>query len=222
MHNFHRPLKQLAMFTLVALLLVPTSGCVGLAAHMLYVINGNTVPARSKALTGKRVAVVCVSQSMNDGAGSATELLAKSLSKQLAEKVKGIKVIPRDKIANYRDNHRIEAVDYIEMGAELEADAVLVIDVEQYSLHEGATMLKGRAIFDLDVYDVEDESVVYSETYPDYAFPKESGQHISETSEAVFQKAFLQILAEEITRHFYDYDAADPFGADARVLGIGR
>lgn len=214
---------QLALLFVFALVVLPASGCVGFAANLLYVIKGNTVPARCKALKNQRVAVVCVSNSMPDGPDTATDLMARSIGSELRERVSGIQIVPQSKVDDWRDsNPRTKRLDFVQLGSDVNADFVLAIHVKEYSLHDGATMLKGRTVFDMEVYDVNEDSVVYNDSYPDFEFPKKTGLPVTETSEAVFQKAYLKILAEEVTQHFYDYDAAAPFGSDARALGVGR
>ena len=85
------PRNVFIIICLVPYLLACSSGCaiVGLASVMMYAWKGQVVPARYDGLEGKRVAVVCLSDT-NMYAGE----LSLAVEQLLKRKVSDIEVIP--------------------------------------------------------------------------------------------------------------------------------
>ena len=203
----------------VLLLMGSASGCVGLAAQVLYMVKGEKVPAEFEGLEGKRVAVVCVAGSGNYGPGSAPSVLSQLVEAILRNQVKNIKVVRHEEVIDWIDNNDWNQMDYRDVGRGVNADMVVGLDLDGYRLHEDATMYKGRASVTITVYDMKKggESV-YRDTMPNFMFPVNGGQHVSETNEAQFQRKFLLILAQDIAKHFYAYEFKDEFARDAVLM----
>ncbi|QDU97926.1 hypothetical protein [Lignipirellula cremea] len=206
------------MLLFSTMILGSNTGCVGLAAHAMYFMYGNTVPAEFDGLEGRRVAVLCVADSSPAGAGTASDLLARRVELLLGKYVKDIDVIPHSEVANWRDQNG-DPIDYREIGKGVEAESLVVIELTAYSLQPSGTLYQGRATVNLTVYDMNKKgNIVWEDLNRDFAFPIHGGVHTSELSRNAFQQRVLMALSQDIVKHFYDYDFEDDFGSDYRSL----
>jgi hypothetical protein len=210
------------MFAGLALVLLTQAGCVGLMSQVLYLIKGgDKIDAEFSGLQGKRVAIVCVSNATAAGPSSVTSLLERSVGLLLTTKGKKIHVVHQDEVANWIDSNDWKELDYREIGRGVQADMVLAIDLGNLSLHEGATLYKGRADVTVSVYDMDDDGkVVFRRNLPDFTFPKNGGRSTTEMSEAKFRTIFIEVLAQHVARYFYPYLIQEDFAKDAALLGI--
>ena len=202
-----------------SLLLLPFAGCAAnLLAGALYVLDGTNVNAEYKGLKGKRVAVVCrqlASQQYNDP--NVTRDLAKLIGQRLSTNVRKIKVIDQQEVANWTDANQWE--EFTEIGKALEADLVVGIDVEDFRLLQGQTLLQGRSNVQIKVYDLKDENKVVFEKFPRQSvYPPNTGIPTQEKQLQQFRREYLNILADEIARHFYDHDSRSTFALDSTAF----
>jgi hypothetical protein len=218
----HRMLRSpRACLTLLALsILASSSGCIGLSAHLLYFFKGSQkIDAEYKGLEEKRVAVVCVSDSVSHGPSSISSMMERSVAILLRERGKKIDVIHQDEVADWIDNNDWNQMDYRDIGRGVSADRVLAIDVSGVRLHEGMTLYKGRADVVVTVYDMnEDGKVAFRKTLPEFTFPRNGARHSTEMSENQFRQLFVTVLSEHVAKYFYDYHLEDNFGGDVRNL----
>ena len=187
-------------------LLVPLwSGCSTLLTAA-YVFYPEDVPAEFSGLKGKHVAVVCrpiVELEFSD-AGSSREL-AGLVGGQIQESVRRTKIIGQQEVARWIDENAW--VDYPTLGKALDADLVVGIDLEQFRMHEGSTLFRGRASAHVRVFDVKKKAVVFEKRIDDFAFPADSAIPTTDRSEAQFRGLFIQVLAQKISRLFYAHES---------------
>lgn len=208
---------SLAWFMSV-LTLVSSTGCIGMTSQLLYLIKGQKVPAEFEGLAGKRVAVVCVASSASYDPGSAPSILSQLVEGMLRQNVDDVKMVRHDEVVDWIDNHDWDEVDYRDVGRGVNADAVVSIELENYRLHEDATMFKGRANVTVKVHDMQKKGEVLFRRSFTSAFPVNGGQHVSETDEQQFQRKFLFFLAQDISRLFYAYEFKEDFARDAAMI----
>ena len=212
-----RPARRLGLLLLLALTMAPASGCVGLIATVLY--KGRMAPAAFPDLEGSRVAVVCLADSGDFGPNPNAGLLAKFVGNTLAMHVPDIDVVDAQRMAAWHDEHNTEYVEYLEMGKGVKADYVVGIELEEFRLQDSATLFKGRAEYGLKVIDVNNNGkTVYAPFTGPVTYPKISGLHTAGVSEREFRQKFLQVLAVEISQHFYSHDLNAKIAADTPDL----
>jgi len=203
-----------ALLGVVAIVLLTTcSGCSTLLTAA-YVLMPEDVPAEFKGLKGKHVAVVCkpiVELEFAD-AGSAREL-AGTVGALLERNVRKARVIDQQEVARWIDENAW--VDYQTVGKSLDADMVVGIDLEEFRLHEGSTLYRGRATVHVRVYDIAAKKVVFEKRFDDFAFPTDSAIPTTDRSEPQFRGMFLQILAGKIARSFHAYDSRTSFAEES-------
>lgn len=195
-------------------------GCVGFPAQLINVIRGgHKIPAEFSGLEGKRVAVVCVSNSASYGPNAVCSMLERSVSSILQEEVDGIEMIHHDVVADWIDNNDWDQMDYREIGRGVDAEMVLAIDLDGFRLHEGRTLYKGHTDVVITVYDMNDGGqVAFRKEILDYSFPRSGARATTEISEARFRQLFVKVLARNIAKYFFDYLYEDDFGTDALSL----
>lgn len=197
--------------------LAVSSGC-NVVATAMYVITGNVQPADCNLLEGKRVAVVCrpVTSLQYRNSGVARDL-AKYIGMLMQKHGKKIEVIPQREIAQWADENNWE--EYLEIGRAVNADYVLGIDLQEFTLYQGQTLYQGKANYEMSVYDVKKGGEpVYEKAPPQTLFPPTGGIAASEKPEAQFRRDFLAVLSEQIARHFYEHDAHSDFASDSTAL----
>lgn len=204
--------RALLLLVATAGLLLPNTGC-GMVTTMMYWARGNPVYAKFSGLDGKKVAVVCFDGNVQGGEG---DMLARRVSFKLKTNGKDIEVIEQQKIADWMDKQPENVADFKEVGRGVNADMVVCIDLDQFSTHEGPGLLRGRARVKVKVLDLtKGGKVVYDVPMTPALYP-ESGPRAMSDDEVQFKSKFVDILANNIAKDFYQYDRMDDFGTDAR------
>jgi hypothetical protein len=197
-----------------ALLIPPMAGGCSLITTVAYLVAPEKdAPAEFKGLRGKHVAVVCkpiVELEFSD-ASSAREL-ATMVGSQLAMNVRKARVIDQREVARWIDENAW--VDYPTLGKALDADIVVGIDLEQFRMHEGSTLYRGRATANVRVYDVAEKKVVFEKRIDNFTFPGDSAVPAQDQSEPQFRALFLQVLSGKIARSFHAYDSRATFAEE--------
>lgn len=217
-HSSRRRFVQTVVGLGLAGTVASSTGCVSLAANILYMIRGNTYPAKCTAMEGKKVAVVIVDNSTLSGSGGHGDNIARMITALLQKKVKKIQTIRADEVAQWRDANNWNEVDYGVIGKGLKADLVLGVDLESYTIHENQTLLRGKSRIRYTLYDINDNNtVLFREGPKDHVYPENSARHAVE-SEAEFQGIYLAMLARSIAKDFYEYDKVEDVASDAAFL----
>ena len=206
-----------AMLLLAGLLVVANTGCVGLLANVLY--RGRLAPAACDRLEGKRVAVVCTSNSSDFGPSPNADLIAKGVGILLAENVEEIEVVAHQKVAAWLDEHDVDFIDHTEIGRALNVDYVVAIDIELLRLQDNQTLYKGNASYRLEVIDITDDGrAVYAPFTPPVIHPKISGVPTTSVTKEHFRRQFVEVIAGDIARHFYEHDLNELVARDRADL----
>src|SRR5215213_6757521 len=156
-----------------ALCLIATIPGCGPLATIAWLINGpEMVPAEFDGLKGKRVAVVCLDANSLGGPGGEADTVAKAVAMVLGKHVEDIRMVRQNEVADWLDSHGDDVTDYRDIGRGVKADMVVGIDLLNFNLHEGQTLLKGRSKVGVKVYDMKKGGELVYETAPkEIAFP---------------------------------------------------
>ncbi len=202
----------------LAVAVVGLGGCIGALAEILYVIKGHKIPAAYSGLEDKRVAVVCVSDASAYGPDTLTYTVSKVIGMKLAQSVKKIRVVPAHEIENWVDTNGWDETDFVALGKGVNAEVVLAVEISSYSIHEGATIFKGRADVTATVFDVTNGGqVAFVHGPKHFTFP-ENGRPAIQTTDRQFEAIYLAKLTEHITRQFYDHDMELTVAEDASLM----
>ncbi len=200
--------------------LAPLAGCKALIAYPLYLIKGDSIAAKYDELEGKRVAVICKSASAaSEGPNSPESLIARQFSKILQERVSKIEIVPVEEVADWIDRNNWNEIDCVEVGRGVNADSVVLLDIEQFSLKDSSTLFKGRSTVTTKVYDIEQEGkVVYDAPTYEFSYPENGGRHTTEMSDAAFQRQFTKKLSHHLAKDFFKYDRSEDYARDATLI----
>lgn len=197
---------------------VPSAGCVNTLAGLAYIIKGTNVPAEYKDLKEKKVVVVCrTPASLTFGNANIARELTHEVSRLLEQRISKIEMVSASDVENWCDENSWD--DPREIGKGLEAQLVVDIDLEQFSLYKGQTLYQGSADYSVQVIDIENGGdVVFKKTPPQLLWPPNSAVLTSEKREPEFRQQYLAVLAGEIGALFYPHDAYDAYARDADAL----
>lgn len=214
-------IERLATWCLAAIMLVSSSGCTSFLTGALYMWKGNVIDPDFDKLAKKKVAVVCrpVVQLgfAHTNGGKVDSDIARALGDKLRMNIKKVKIVDPQKVEEWTDSH--EWNDYKEIGKGLQADMVVAIDLQDFQLYSGQTLFQGKAKATIKVYDMQDGGrVVYQKHMPQTVYPPNAARPTTEMQPDQFRREFIDVLAEEIGRCFYAYEAKLNYARDTAVL----
>ena len=211
------PPGQMVTIGMLALSLALASGC-SLLATAMYIVEGTNTKAAYSGLKGKRVAVICRPVTvLHFRDSSASRDLARQVGALLQENVSKITVIDQRDVFEWADENTWD--EYVEIGKAVDADIVVGLDLEEFSLYQGQTLYQGKANLRLAVYDVAlGSEPVFERHLPQAVYPPNAAIPSGEKPEAHFRRQFVDHLAQLVSRHFYDHDATVDFASDSTAL----
>jgi len=214
--SFLRP-GRLFLLLLPLASLVAFGGCVSALATAVWLVKGPDMPAECDGLRGKRVAVVCrpMTSSLYAHPGVSKEI-SRQIGRLLAANVRKIEVIDQSKVDEWIDTNTWD--EYSEIGKALEADLVVGIDLERFSIYEGQTLFQGKADYAIRVYDCKNGEMVFERYPPQSVYPPNHVVSTSNIQEPAFRREFVGVLADQIARHFYPHDPRAYFAMDSSVI----
>ncbi len=199
------------------LTLVATAGCQASLATAMWLINGPNIPAEFDQMEERKVAVVCRSLDFsNFNYANVPKELSSQVSVLLGTNVPKIKIIDQRKVDEWMDDNTWE--DYVEIGQALDADMVLGLDLEQFSIYESQTLYRGKANVTMKLYDCESGNLLVDRHLPQSVYPPNAAKETSDLQESAFRREFLANLADQIGRHYYSHDPRANFAADAAAF----
>jgi hypothetical protein len=210
----HPGIRRTAFLLAAAALLPAVGGGCSIITTVAYLIQPqNDAPAEFNGLRGKHVAVVCkpiVELEFSD-ASSAREL-ATLVGGHVAQNVRKARVIDQREISRWIDENAW--TDYPTLGRSLDADIVVGIDLEEFRIHEGSTLYRGRASAHVRVYNVAEKTLLFEKRLDAFTFPGDGAVPSSDRTETQFRALFLQVLSRRIARSFHAYDSRATFAEE--------
>ncbi len=215
-----RPILRCVRLPVALMLLALTAaagGCASALATVMWVVKGPDLPAEYDGLRGKRVVVVCrpLSSSLYANPGVAKDV-SRQVSVLLKQHVSKIEVVDQRKVAEWIDTNTWD--EYTQIGEALEADLVLGIDLEHFSIYQSQTLYQGKANFAVKVYDCTTGEVVFEKQPPQTIYPPNHVVSTHDRQESDFRREFVKILSDQIARHFYAHDPRAYWAADAAAM----
>jgi len=166
-------INNLALLLVLAATVVTSTGCIQEMAQLLYVIKGHKVEPAFPALKEKKVAVVCNSDAAAFGPDALSVTIAKHIGLALVTSEDKITIASPARVEEFVDANGWHEDSPAKLGEAVEADYVIVIDVDDYSIHEGPTLYKGKSEWTASAYDVaNDGKIAFSNGPNHFAFPE--------------------------------------------------
>lgn len=211
------PLSRLFVLLILLAPLAASAGCRSALATAIYLVKGTDLPADFGELKGARVAVVCrplVGLSYRDA--SVARDLSKEIYKLLSQNVRDIQMVDQRKVTEWVDEHSWE--EFNEVGRALDAEYVVAVDLESFSIFQGQTVYQGKSNVVLKVFNCQDDTAVFERRLPQVVYPPNSARSTGDQQESEFRREYIRVLADHIARHFYPHDAYADFAMDAATI----
>lgn len=175
------------------------------------------VPAEYEGFEETRTAIVVRTPSLRHSADPTAEEMSRRLKDEMMSHISDLTLIRREEIVSWYDSHGWDNRDYQQLGNDLGADRVLIVDLDNVKLREGGTLYRGTCDATAEVIDVTSGGLVHTQSIDEFTYPKFAGQHVSETTEKRFRSLYLNVLASEIVRAYRKYDAHERFALDGKI-----
>lgn len=199
---------------LVAASAAGTTGCA--IVYQLFRGDGPMVPAMHTGLVNRRVAVVALVNGGSLGSETVAEDLARAIAGHLRRKVENISVVRPEEVADWIDQNNWDEDDFVEVGRGVDAERVVAVEVNHFRLHDGPTLYRGQASLVVRVIDVESGGrIVFEHDMPEFSFPPHYGIPTTDRSEAAFRRVFVQQMAYDVAKLFFEHPLAEDFAVDA-------
>lgn len=186
-------------------------------SNFMHAVGADQIPPECAELKDAEVAIVVMTDQSQYSDDIAARLLTRKLGGVLSQEVKGLELVRDDAIQQWRDTHGWDNVDYLKIGKGVDAEKLLVVELTNLRLRDGATLYRGRANVHVTLYDVKGEKTLFEKEIDEFTYPVNAGQYTSETTEPKFRKLYLDMLARRIARFFHSYDFADTVALDGAI-----
>lgn len=208
-----------AWSVLVLLAFLPTMGCqLNVLAIPYFLIAGEPkVPPAYKLVEKrkdtKRVLVLAFADTgLRWGYQAIDDELTGLLSSQLQLGDKRLEVVPDRSVREWKDRN----ADWVDkdpqmIGEHFDVDYVLFVEITSFSLNttQNQFLLQGHCDVLFKVWDVNKESMVFSDVF-EKDYPTERSIELQDvTSEEQFRRLFLRRIAEELSWYVVPHRAAD-------------
>ena len=208
--------RCLALAAVVALI-IPSAGCIGMIVQAANLFGMNDVPAEFNGLRGRRVAVVCQSPQYSDQLEAATERLTDELERYLQGRVRRISFVARDEVNDRLESRSGDIPDFQRLGKAVDADAVLVVDINAFSTQDNQTIYQGKCDYSITVYDINNDEIVFEKDNPEFAHPKRGGYQLTEMPPDKFHREFVKFVAADIGRFFHSNEFPEQFAKETYI-----
>lgn len=203
-----------------AMVLTTNAGCFARMLDFgLYVLKGPPiVPPQYEELEGQRVAVICVSVANSYGPNAVTNRVNRDLQRLLAAKITGIEMVRDAEVADWLDHHDWTDIDYFEVGRGVQADKVVVVELNRpLALREGPNLYRGKADFTVTVIDVNNSGEKhFRRRVEEFRWPAQARYGVSESK---FEQAFTLRVAERVGQYFYGVEANSEIASNTSDVG---
>ena len=197
------------------LLALSTTGC-SLLATTMWIVDPNDVEAEYDGLAGNRVAVICeTSNSLPFNSYTVPNELAVAVTRLLDQNVSRIDLVSQAEISDWTDHNELKS--YRELGEAMQAEQVVVINLNDFRIRKGSTMLQGQADVNVEIYDVATGEIAYELSPIHSVYPPNNGipADLSQRNhEDRFRYRFTSVLANQIARRFYEHDSREDVKTD--------
>lgn len=197
---------------------VAAGGCRSALITATYLLKGYNVEAEYDGLKGKRVAVVCrpvVDLTYRDS--NVARDLARQVGILLHTNGRKIKVVRQQDVDEWTDANTWD--EYTEVGKALGVDMVVGIDLQDFTIFQGQTLYQGKANVVIRVHNCSDpDQPEFEKVLPQVVYPPNAGIATHEKPQREFRRKFVEVLADQISRHFYDHDPHADYAMDATAL----
>lgn len=209
--------RRIAVGSFLCGLVLIASGCTSGLATAMYLLGANDIQAEYDGLKKKRVAVVCRPLvDLQYRSSNAAKDIGRELGRLLEQNVRKIDVVDHRKVAEWLDENTWD--EYAEVGRAVDADMVVGVDLEHFTIFESQTLYQGKANATIRVYDCKTGELAFERTLPQVLYPPNTAIATSDKQESQFRREFIRVVADQVGRLFYNHDPYSDYATDATVV----
>jgi len=138
-----------------------------------------------------------------------TTLLTQHLQGRFKESKEKVTIVSPGKAQAFKDNHPNWYMDLQETGKRFDADYLIYLQLESLSLYEVGshnTLYHGRAEIEVSALDLHKPEEAPQRKFYRGEFPQGRPVPADDSNPRMFQQAFLDHIAKDISRYFASYD----------------
>lgn len=208
---------RLLLLSVALVGILTNAGCIRFAANLLYAIRGNDSPAEYDGLRDKRVAIIC-STSGAVASEAVNSMLSSNIISSLSRNLPKADIVRQEEVDKWIQMDGFSDGDNQRLAKGVKADQLVTISVDNLKLRDGATLFRGQCDIHVAVYDMKNGGKqVFDKQIVEHSFPKNGGTPITDTTEAKFRSAYLQLVSYRISSLFHPYDPTFDVALDATM-----
>ena len=207
----------LAAAFVIAPALASGTGCVSLTANLMRMVYGNDIPPEYVGLKDQKIVIVC-SDEKGYCQSDTTSQVSRGLQAIVTNKLRKATVVPQSRIDNWLASDAEGADVAPQIGRALEADVVILVDMRGMTLHDGATMYRGKSDITVELFDVEKGEVAFRKNLHGFTYPQNAAIGRTEMEEEKFQRIYLNEVAIRVSQLFVPSPMGSDIATDARLL----
>jgi hypothetical protein len=207
-------------FLLLGSMLLICSGCLQqLFTLGAVMIKGRNVDPKYDDLEKQKVVVVARSLASDQFENETVPIdLMKILTAKFGRNIKKVEMVDYREVDKWLDDSSNMLEDFLEIGRDLDAEMVVGIDIEGFSIYESQTLYRGRAKVTVSVYDCETGNRIIEENLPEIIYPPNMPVSAGDRNANDFRREFVDVVSGYIGRLFYPYDPRKLYAQDADAL----
>jgi hypothetical protein len=212
--------RYLMVFLLLGSTLLVSGGCLQqLFTFGAIMIKGRNVDPKYDDLEKQKVVVVVRSLASDQFENETVPAdLMKILTAKFGRNIKKVEMVDYREVDEWLDDSSNMLEDYRQIGRDLDAEMVVGIDLEGFSIYESQTLYRGRAKITVSVFDCETGNRIIEENLPEIIYPPNMPVPASERNANDFRSRFVKVVSDHIGRLFYPYDPKELYAQDANAL----
>jgi hypothetical protein len=212
-----RARRVVAALALASAVCVASTGCLHtlLATGIYLWQGGNVVPADCDKLEKERVVVICRPPESHEyrNAGASRAIGAR-VTALLSENVKGVDMVRPQEVDNWVDQQDWD--NFLDLGRSVKATRVVYVELDDFDLYKGSTVLQGQAEVRVTVYDMEQKGkIVWERQLGQVLYPRNSGIPAADKPVQMFEREFVDVVSRQVAVHFYKHDPNADWALDA-------
>lgn len=207
---------KIASWILLSSLAWFAGGCGPSLLALILPAPSETIEAEFKGLTGKRVAIVVfTSQAVRYDYPYVALNLSSVMGAELKRQIEEVSIVPPLRIVQYQEeNVHWDSMDRVQLAKVLQADALMLVVLEEYSTYvPGSTNLfRGLISGQVSIYDTDPDKsdpLVWKGDHFRVAYPENAPTGEVGTDDRKIRYRTQQKFADVVIKKFYEYEITE-------------
>lgn len=201
------------------------TGCASAISAVAYVVKGYDQDPNCKLLMKgeHKVVVVSRAQGLQYQCDTVPEALSQYVSYLIGNNTKNkkLRMIDQRKVNDWFDRRSGKDIEnFLDIGEDLNADYVVGIDVEYFSIYDSgpSNLYRGTARVKVSLYDCKTKEEKHNRSFPRIVYPPNAAITRTDKDLVDFRRDFVEIVASHIASEFHPHDPRKIERIDADAL----